>query len=121
MKIRFDFVTNSSSTSFSCYGIDIEETDFIKVYNKFHPESNVQPDNTYEYADELDQAIETFSNELGLECWWDSGLETIYFGEQWSDIKDNETGKEFKERIQGKVSLRFPDQKCYSITETIEN
>ena len=47
---------------------------------------------------------ELIANSLGLELHCGFGCEYFYIGKSWSSIKDDETGKQFKEHIE--VQLR---------------
>jgi hypothetical protein len=40
-----------------------------------------------------------------------------YLGRSWSSIGDDETGKQFRDSVQNKISLVFPELKCSSIQE----
>jgi len=76
MKIRMGFVSNSSSCSFLIYGAMIEEcTDEMETWCY---------DNDY-----------TCSSPYDDEC---------YVGKSWDSIGDDETGKQFKEKVE--VALR---------------
>lgn len=84
MKIRNGFVSNSSTSSFCIYGAEID-------------------DDTYEKFEELNiKTFKTLEIEHGEngEC---------YIGLSWPSIKDNETGKQFKERIEAKVKELFKE------------
>jgi len=76
MKIRHGFVSNSSSSSFLIYGVMIEEcTEEMEEWcDKNH----------YTYARPYD--------------------EEVYIGKSWDSIGDDETGKQFKEKVE--VALR---------------
>ena len=74
MKRRLGFVSNSSSCSFCVYGILITENEFD--YDK------------QEALTKLGLEIHSFqSDDLAL-------------GLSWDKIKDNETGKQFKEKVE---------------------
>ena len=81
MKVRLGFVSNSSSSSFLIYGSLIEEDNSIFDIKEF-------ADDPMCYCEQHD-----------LECHspWDS---EYYVGKSWDGIKDNQTGKEFKEEVE---------------------
>lgn len=80
MKIRNGFVSNSSSSSFLIYGAEISEIDFP---NK----------------DEI----------LDSEKWQDLSFERqpdceyVYVGISWGSVKDDETGLQFKQRVEKQI------------------
>ncbi len=79
MKIRQGFVSNSSTTSFCIYGYEAanqEEKDLLEGLS---------------YSD-----IEPLRVEYG-------SYRERYIGAEWRAIKDNETGAEFKARVQKKI------------------
>ncbi len=88
MKIRCGFVSNSSSSSFLIYGVRIERVQALKVLGK-----------TEEEAEEisLPEYLETLSY---MTCYdpYDGG--SLFIGVSWDKVKDDETGKQFKDRIE---------------------
>jgi len=96
MKIRNGFVSNSSSTSFCIYAAATSQAEFDKL-------------DTQEFSQKM--------KEMGLGNWYsnpDSYDNEVFIGRSWNKIKDDETGKQFKESIQksvkellGKNDLKF--------------
>lgn len=112
MKIRLGFVSNSSSSSFCIYGakIDLEVIyDMIKTVD----EEDID-------CWEMSEIIEEFiiKNQLDLNI---KGTEDVgyYIGKEWSNIKDDQTGKEFKESIESNVKklTQNNDIKCGTYSE----
>ena len=85
MKIRYGFVSNSSSTSFCIYGVSLENED---------------------------EEIVDAAGKLGLYVQygqWDG----VYIGREYSSIKNDETGAEFKESTQKLIDqLPIQDKHC---------
>jgi len=71
MKMRKGFVSNSSSTSFCIYGTTVKDELEAKL-----PEGL-----NYYYGDPNNEGA-------------------IYIGKYWSDIGDDETGRQFKESVE---------------------
>ena len=85
MKIRNGFVSNSSSTSFCIYAAEITQDEFDAL-------------DTQEFGQKM--------KELGLRDWCsnpDRGDNEVFIGRSWDSVKDDETGKQFKESIQKSV------------------
>jgi hypothetical protein len=93
MKIRNGFVSNSSSSSFHIYGIQIDESDFSKMILE-------KKLTTIEKLEEqgINEVIWDIVPGLGGEYIDNWG--SVYFGRYYSGIGDDETGKEFKESTQ---------------------
>ena len=72
MKIRYGFVSNSSSTSFCIYGI-------------YFYGGREDKEKLYEAADEAKLFVHN-----------DQDCDGLYIGREWSTIGDSETGSDFK-------------------------
>lgn len=83
MKIRIGFVSNSSSSSFCIFGQRLCVSGFEKM------------EDLEKIADELD---------LGLNFWIPY---FIYVGRSYSEIRDDETGKEFREGVKEDLEKLF--------------
>ncbi len=83
MKIRLGFVSNSSTTSFLIYGIELT-------------------------SEELEKLTEDLPELLEKEYSYD---EDGYLGRSWDTVKDDETGKQFKESVEKEVKKLFPNKK----------
>ena len=83
MKIRNGFVSNSSSSSFLIYGASVDET-----------------------GDEAED-LQVKARAAGLDFEYGPDGEGNCIGLSWDAVKDDETGKEFKTRIQKSVNEVF--------------
>ena len=138
MKIRNGFVSNSSSSSFMIYGISLERSDFeknleslkkkaIEVLSKIDnsyavkelEEWNEVPDNPTD--EERENVIDQFdgpseimyslfdrADNDDLEAHSHPHDDTIYIGVCPSRILDEETGREFKDRVERQIKEVFP-------------
>jgi len=79
MKIRTGFVSNSSSSSFLIYGVFLES----------------------EQAERLQDKIDSLWKEkCGLEDHSPEYADGVYVGMSWDSIRDDETGAQFKARVE---------------------
>lgn len=98
MKIRLDFVSNSSSSSFMLVGKSFSWNEIENAWNKMHPDK--------EFEDPEDLAYE-----LGLKCV--NGIYNYYeeyvIGLSYWEMAKEETKAEFEERILQELKTAFPD------------
>jgi len=85
MKIRSGWISNSSTTSFCIYGAQLKEEPSVG-------------DDQWEYFE--DNTPTGFEVEYGFD-------DEAYMGISWKNIKDDETGAEFKTRIREKIMSKF--------------
>lgn len=114
MKIRDGFVSNSSSTSFSIYGVSLETSELLRLIRGGPEEEFPDDDSLYDICDKL--------NETELTAYADSECGYAYIGLCWCGIGDDETGKEFKERASNLIAEHVgPNLTCYTIQKTIQS
>ena len=102
MKIRIDYVSNSSSSSFMVVGHVFDGGDLAKIaeYNKLVSEYQDTPEDYSQWSNgEIVEALEEkFKNldfQYGLENYYDE----VCIGMTYDQMKDSETKKEFEKRI----------------------
>jgi hypothetical protein len=89
MKIRQGFVSNSSSSSFLIYGVCVGGN--CDLRNR--------------------------CDKLKLTCKQPIYTDDMYIGRSWSEVKDDETGEQFKKRVEKELTEFFgKETKC----ETLE-
>jgi hypothetical protein len=91
MKIRNGFVSNSSSSSFCIYGSEVDIDDIKIAAKTLGIEFDEDDPEIYELEEDI-------SCQSGLEYYSICG-EAYYFGRSYSTIKDDETGKQFKDSV----------------------
>ena len=96
MKIRTGFVSNSSSTSFTIYGKEIDDVTsfFDEIYDKL-PADLLQKMEKFDDYDKMEELAEFLGKEF--EC---HSLEYYnYLGVNWFNLGEDETPRQFKEKI----------------------
>ena len=106
MKIRNGFVSNSSSSSFCIYGSSFDMDEFSKLAEKLGLKADAVDDDDEFDFDEYD-AVERACAKFNLEVHMPSESDTFYVGRSLTDIKDNETGKEFKDSVKKNLKELF--------------
>lgn len=107
MKVKLDFVTNSSSVSFVVIGINIDIKDIPKDYLKQIAEKRnipldeVTDEDPYEILQDL---IKGSNLEYSFGCEYDEGL---MVGISYSNMKDDETLGEFKKKVKLQILEHF--------------
>jgi hypothetical protein len=106
MKIKSEFVTNSSSVSFVVVGIYLSESDISEnLKNLIESKSSVAV--IYEdFEGNIDTLILGTDLDYSFgDC--NSGSENVMVGMHYTDMKDNETLGEFKARVQKQLKDSF--------------
>ena len=116
MKIRNGFVSNSSSSSFCIYGTFMS---FDEIFERV--KDSLSEDELEEIEEDDYMLIEKLEDKLGdfeiHQCEGD-----YWIGKSWTQVGDNETGKEFKENIKTELeTLLGPDVDCDTHEEEIYN
>lgn len=112
MKVRFGFVSNSSSTSFSIYGARIPMEEFCKV-------ANINIEDRDAMYDEFECCSSSALDKHGLETVGWSEYSNVYVGASWENMKMDETRKQFQDRVEKAVKALFGEVKCEVMADTI--
>jgi len=91
MKIRTGFVSNSSSSSFLIYGVCLSHSEVDDALNE-------EDASVWDLAESLPK---------GFECNEPPDYESIYIGASWDTVRDDETGAQFKARVEKVLAEKF--------------
>ena len=114
MKIRTDFVSNSSSSSFMLIGACFNDEEIKNAWLKLHPKDAeiYDEDYTSDIADNL-------ANRLGLR--YMRGIDNYYdehcIGLTYDKMDANETKTQFEKRIADKLNTVFEVDKVYCMVD----
>ena len=102
MKIRNGFVSNSSSSSFLIYGVTFENTSEMveKASDKLKTEWKEYNKENKNYEISFEDYMDDFEGYRPYDDY-------TYLGLSWGDIKDDETGAQFKERAYEYIKENF--------------
>ena len=144
MKERTGFVSNSSGSSFCIYGTAFEGdwTTILKALKKNAPDlfeqfkkATIEGDdeikNWLENIDNVDYDPETVDEidpswevgklfkDAGLTIRAPYGWDTVYIGRSWKSIDDDETGAQFKKKIEDTLKNAFGTlvEECSTLEE----
>lgn len=102
MKIRTDYVSNSSSSSFMVVGHAFDNDELVKIaeYNKLFSEYQDSSDEYNEWSiGAIVEALEDKFNDLDFKYGLDNYYDEVCVGMTYDKMKDSETRKEFEKKI----------------------
>lgn len=105
MKIRQGHVSNSSSTSFCLFGIDIDIQEAIGHFLS-NEEVISKP---WEVIEKAEALVRKETKEMDLEVLFNAEGDDVYAGIPPMKMRDEETLSEFKERVVKEIKEIFPD------------
>jgi hypothetical protein len=105
-KIRSDFVSNSSSSSFAFVGMAFDDDEIVAAYKKVFPDKDTDEPDGYDGAEKI-------AEKIGLD--FTAGIENFYdnyiIGLSIEQMKDDETLGEFKAKVKEGLEKAFDNAK----------
>lgn len=109
MKVKFDYVTNSSSTSFTGYGIKIEyvpESLWHPIYDYFKKSDKLNTSfEEFIFHGNLNETFDEFMSEHGLVVRFCCETDELFIGLYAKGQYDCETGKYIYEDCSGDIEI----------------
>ncbi len=110
MKIRIDYVSNSSSSSFMVVGHAFDNEELVKIaehlnlVSEYHDNSDDTPEDysewdTGEIVEELEERFTDLDFQYGLENYYDN----VCIGMEYDKMKASEKKKDFEKRIEDRL------------------
>ena len=110
MKIRNGFVSNSSTTSFCIYGMELEDSHIEAIEKKYAGHERAKEFYADEDSFDFDEFLWCMRNEDSLKgldshTHYEAGM--TWVGCSLTTIKDDQTMGEFKEKVRSLISALF--------------
>lgn len=120
MKARLDFVSNSSSSSFMLVGDVFDSHSIVEGWRRLNPDAatdkeGIEDDedfDDYELVEEIAEKLD-LSYERGIDVYYDHWV----LGLPFDKMDDNETKKQFIDRITKSLQKVFPGSKATAIVD----
>jgi len=117
MKIRNGLVSNSSSSSFCIYGAEVTDKMQDKI-KKFLDPDNKEDQEEFISHSELSEMFNYGDKKFDVEYTSAFNGESGYLGCEWCNIKDDETGRQFKDKIEKAIETIVGEKiKCGTQSE----